>query len=163
MSDLLNEIDRITNIKKDEIDGKIIKKNTIFKEEPVEFKKFVEDSQFCNFIQLTKKQLDACYAMLYSCTYDDFLKNKDRISKNIFDNPMFNLCVLEWGKGGFKKGTVQSSPSGCEKQDNKGNPDIAGLSDVFDSSPSDTNFRGVDKAYSSPSVNLKFKKKIKVI
>jgi len=106
MQDFYSDLNKIIKDKKNEIDG--IKKVSIFKEgfEPIEFKNFVEDKEFCNFIKLTKRQLDACYAMLYGYTYDDYVKNKNNINKNIFDNPIFNLAVLEWGKGGFRKGTI---------------------------------------------------------
>ena len=102
MSNLSSDIDKIINNKKDKIDGKVNTSNSIFKFEPVWFKEFVEDKEYCNFIKLTKRQLDACYAILYSCTYEEFLENKNAINKNIFDKPMFNLAVLEWGKGSGK-------------------------------------------------------------
>ena len=71
--------------------------------------------------------------------------------------------LLHPASKGFKKGTVQGSPSGYKEQGNKRGPDLTGEPHKFHSSPSDTIFRWASEEYGSPSVNLKFKKKIKVI
>lgn len=97
MSDLWSSIDRKVDAKKAQIDGHIVPES-VYRFQPVDFSTFVESKQYCGFIKLSKKQLDACYAMLYGCSFDEYNAMAEK-PLNIFDNPRFNVATLLWGKG----------------------------------------------------------------
>jgi hypothetical protein len=82
--------------------------NAVFEDDLVFFKEYVESPDYSNLIILSERQYNAAYAVLYGCLYSEFdekLKSGE-VSKNIFDNTQYPLAVLEWGKGGFRKGTI---------------------------------------------------------
>jgi len=100
MSDLWDNLDRIIETRKLKLDG-IKQDDSIFRFRPVPFKEFVESRQYCAFIPLSRRQLEACYAMLYGCSFEEYDTIKDQ-EINIFDKPKFNTAVLLWGKGAGK-------------------------------------------------------------
>ena len=99
-----------TNITKEDIkkpiEEAVILPETIFEEEPVDFRTFVTSPDYLNFIDLSPAQYDPCYAVLYGVPFEEYDQYKDKISKNIFENQSFSIAVLLWGKGCIAGDTI---------------------------------------------------------
>jgi hypothetical protein len=77
-------------------------KKIIWEQIPVPFDEFVEDKKHLNFVPLSERQYDFCFALLYGITYKDYKKGKEKLNFNIFENMTYTLAVAEVGKGSGK-------------------------------------------------------------